>query len=102
MITPAWAPSTPASHDPAVLTTTPSSYSFVFSPRYQTFPHASCAYQSNVFSTNSVDVASGRHRRDARRAERDHGEFFLRTVPVPPAEEPEYQAPAQLQRPVRG
>jgi hypothetical protein len=31
---PALAPSTPASHDPSVLTTTPFSYSFVSSPKY--------------------------------------------------------------------
>src|SRR6266498_1134262 len=51
MTTPGWAPSTPASHDPAVLTTFPFSYSFVFSPRYHTLPHVSWAYQSKVFST---------------------------------------------------
>src|SRR6266508_89528 len=51
MTTPGWAPSTPASHDPAVLTTFPFSYSFVFSPKYHTFPQVSWAYQSKVFST---------------------------------------------------
>ena len=35
-----------------MLTSAPS-YSFVASPRYQTFPHLSCAYQSNVSSTTS-------------------------------------------------
>src|SRR5215210_6349516 len=48
---PGWAPSTPASHDPSVETTRPSSYSAVSSPRYQTFPSASCAYRSRVSST---------------------------------------------------
>jgi len=38
MMMPACAPLTPASHDPFVLTTLPFSYSFVSSPRYQTFP----------------------------------------------------------------
>src|SRR5918995_7307702 len=52
-ITPANAPSTPCSHDPPVETTSPFSYSLVVSPRYHTFPHTSCAYQSNVFSTSS-------------------------------------------------
>ena len=41
-------------------------------------------------SPHRVDVASGRDRRDARRAERDHGELLLRAVPVPPDEEPEH------------
>src|SRR6266545_445398 len=49
---PACAPSTPASHDPAVVTTSPFSYSFVSSPRYQTFPSRSWAYQSSVSSTS--------------------------------------------------
>ena len=53
MITPAWAPSTPASNEPAVLTGLPFWYSVVASPRYQTLPFASCAYQSSVTSTNS-------------------------------------------------
>ena len=53
MMTPGCAPSNPASHEPAVVTTSPSSYSLVFSPMYQTFPHRSCAYQSKVFSINS-------------------------------------------------
>ena len=35
-----------------MLTSAPS-YSFVSSPRYQTFPPVSCAYQSNVSSTIS-------------------------------------------------
>ena len=35
---PGRAPSTPASHEPSVLTTSPSSISFESSPRYQTFP----------------------------------------------------------------
>src|SRR6266508_2424599 len=51
MTTPGLAPSTPASHDPAELTTLPFSYSLVFSPRYHTFPQVSWAYQSKVFST---------------------------------------------------
>ena len=47
---PAWAPSTPCSQEPAVVVTFPFSNSFVSSPRYQMFPSASCAYQSNVSS----------------------------------------------------
>ena len=47
---PGRAPSTPASQDPSVLTTSPSSYSAVSSPRYQTLPSASWAYQSWVSS----------------------------------------------------
>ena len=53
MTTPAWAPSTPASNEPAVDTGLPSSYSVVASPRYQTLPASSCAYQSSVTSTGS-------------------------------------------------
>jgi hypothetical protein len=51
---PALAPSTPASHEPSVDTTTPSSSSFVSSPKYQTLPAASWANQSNVSSTSSL------------------------------------------------
>ena len=47
------APSTPSSNDPAVDTGLPSSYSVVRSPRYQTLPLRSCAYQSNVSSTST-------------------------------------------------
>ena len=43
MTIPALAPSTPASHEPALETGLPSSYSVVSSPRYQTLPFASCA-----------------------------------------------------------
>ena len=50
---PACAPSTPASHEPSVLTTSPFSYSFVSSPRYHRLPRESCAYQSSVSSTGS-------------------------------------------------
>ncbi len=53
MTIPARAPSRPAFHEPAVLTTRPSSYSLVFSPKYQTLPRRSCAYQSKVSSTSS-------------------------------------------------
>ena len=53
MITPAWAPSTPASNEPAVVVGLPFSYSVVFSPRYQTLPSESCAYQSSVTSTGT-------------------------------------------------
>ena len=51
MITPAWAPSTPASNEPAVETGLPFSYSVVASPKYQMFPALSWAYQSSVTST---------------------------------------------------
>ena len=53
MMIPGSAPSTPASNDPALVETFPSSNSAVSSPRYQTFPAASCAYQSNVSSMSS-------------------------------------------------
>src|SRR6187431_2528412 len=52
-ITPGCAPSTPASNDPSVDTGLPFSYSVVASPRYQTFPHRSWAYQSSVTSIGS-------------------------------------------------
>ena len=51
MMTPAYAPSTPCSHDPLVDETFPFWYSLVSSPRYHTFPALSCAYQSSVTST---------------------------------------------------
>ena len=50
---PASAPSTPASNDPARVVTSPFRYSPVCSPRYQTLPTSSCAYQSSVISTGS-------------------------------------------------
>ncbi len=53
MMTPGSAPSTPASNEPSLDTTLPFSYSAVASPRYQTFPQRSCAYQSSVTSTSS-------------------------------------------------
>src|SRR4029453_16757274 len=53
MTTPGCAPATPASHDPFVEETLPLSYSAVSSPKYQTFPNRSCAYQSNVSSARS-------------------------------------------------
>ncbi len=65
---PACAPSTPASHEPSVLTTSPFSYSLVSSPRYQRFPDASWAYQSRVSSTvwpSSRDEVVHHGRRDA-------------------------------------
>src|SRR5882762_5576999 len=54
MMIPGSAPSTPASHVPAVLVTAPLAYSAVSSPKYQTLPSASCAYQSTVFSTSAL------------------------------------------------
>ena len=53
MITPASAPSTPASNEPPRDETFPSSNSAVCSPRYQTLPSPSCAYQSKVSSITS-------------------------------------------------
>src|SRR5262245_36366499 len=50
---PGWAPSTPASHEPAWSPAGLSSYETVSSPKYQTLPARSCAYQSNVSSTSS-------------------------------------------------
>ena len=52
-------------------------------------------------SSHRVDVASGRDRRDARRAERDHGEFLLGAVPVPADEEPEHPPHPDLDGAVR-
>src|SRR5215210_6086492 len=51
MMIPACAPSTPASKEPALDVTLPFSYSAVSSPRYQTLPAPSWAYQSYVIST---------------------------------------------------
>ena len=61
MTMPGWTPSTPACQDPSVLATLPCSYSAVSSPKYHTFPCASCVYQSSVFSSrvpSCVDVSS--------------------------------------------
>ena len=45
------APLTPDCQVPAVVVTLPAAlYSAVFSPKYQTLPCLSCAYQSSVFS----------------------------------------------------
>src|SRR5215204_4660404 len=53
MTTPGCAPPTPAAHDPFVEETSPLAYSAVSSPKYQTFPNRSWAYQSNVSSARS-------------------------------------------------
>ena len=53
MMIPGWAPSTPASNEPAVVVGLPFSYSVVASPRYQMLPSESWAYQSSVTSTGS-------------------------------------------------
>src|SRR5262245_19800897 len=50
MMMPALAPFFPASHEPCVVISVPWSYVLVSSPKYQTFPCLSCAYQSNVSS----------------------------------------------------
>src|SRR6476620_10761071 len=52
MTIPGWAPSTPASHDPAWLVTTPLRHSAVDSPKYQTLSSPSCANQSSVSSVS--------------------------------------------------
>ena len=44
---------------PSVDTTLPCSYSLVSSPRYQTLPRRSCAYQSNVSSTSCALLGGG-------------------------------------------
>ena len=54
MAMPGSAPSTPPSNDPAV-STVPSLNSLVASPKYQTLPRASCAYQSVVRSSSLPD-----------------------------------------------
>src|SRR5262249_57810775 len=46
---PSW---TPASHDPDLSIFPPGRYAAVLSPRYQTLPCLSCAYQSVVFSSS--------------------------------------------------
>ncbi len=51
MMIPGCAPSTPASKEPDLVVILPFSYSAVSSPRYQTLPDASWAYQSSVTST---------------------------------------------------
>src|SRR5688572_19519426 len=56
--TPGCAPSTPASHEPSVETTSPFSYSAVSSPRYQRFPAESWAYQSRVSSTSAPSAVT--------------------------------------------
>src|SRR6266540_5462089 len=48
---PAFASLTPASHDPSLRTHLPFTKSEESSPRYQTLPCLSCAYQSKVFSS---------------------------------------------------
>ena len=53
MAIPGSAPSTPASNDPARDEIRPSSNSAVSSPRYQTLPSPSWAYQSKVSSISS-------------------------------------------------
>src|SRR5262245_38314215 len=53
MMMPGSAPSTPASQAPFLLATWPLTYSAVSSPKYQTFPSESCAYQSSVSSIRS-------------------------------------------------
>src|ERR1700716_1173338 len=58
MMTPGSAPSTPASQVPAVLDTTPLVYSLVSSPKYQTLPAVSWAYQSDVRSSSAPDTMS--------------------------------------------
>src|ERR671921_2314400 len=50
MMTPGSAPALPASHEPSVLTLPFFLYSLEFSPKYQTLPFLSWAYQSKVFS----------------------------------------------------
>ena len=89
MITPASAPSTPASNEPPRDEILPSSNSAVSSPRYQTFPSPSCAYQSKVSSIDLAvggdgvaDDAGGDAVRDLLRrvADGDHG----RPAPSPP------------------
>ena len=51
MMIPPTAPSTPASHEPSRLSTAPSSSKVaVASPKYQTLPSSSAAYQSWVRS----------------------------------------------------
>src|SRR5262245_49859369 len=50
---PGCSPSTPSSHEPSRLVTSPFLYSAVSSPKYQTLPSASCAYQSKVSSCSA-------------------------------------------------
>ena len=50
------APSTPASHEPSVLTTLPCLISLEFSPKYRMLPSLSWACQSKVSSTNYSSI----------------------------------------------
>src|SRR5688500_11896549 len=50
MTMPGFAPPTPACHEPSLLDMPPSN-AVVSSPKYQTVPSTSCAYQSYVSST---------------------------------------------------
>src|SRR5262245_31332657 len=61
--TPGSPPFTPASHEPSVPTSTPFAYCLASSPKYQTLPCLSWAYQSWVSSssppfTNTVSITS--------------------------------------------
>src|SRR5204863_1258066 len=58
MTTPGKAPSTPAFHEPYELVATPPEISWESSPKYQTFPSTSCAYQSNVSSVSDPFVGT--------------------------------------------
>src|SRR6185503_16051592 len=57
MMMPVRAPLTPPSNEPAV-STLPSLYSLVTSPKYQTLPSRSCAYQSKVSSSGSLSTVT--------------------------------------------
>src|SRR5262245_34215777 len=57
MMTPGCAPLTPLSNEP-VVSTAPSLNSLVASPKYQTLPSRSCAYQSKVSSSGSLSTVT--------------------------------------------
>src|SRR6476469_7016363 len=57
MMMPGSAPLTPASNEPAV-SAVPSLNSLVASPKYQTLPSRSCAYQSTVSSKGSLSTVT--------------------------------------------
>src|SRR5437868_2988352 len=53
MTMPGCAPFTPDLNEPSMLVISLPSSSWVFSPKYQTLPSLSCAYQSSVSSVNT-------------------------------------------------
>src|SRR3954447_18853095 len=79
MKTPAFAPSAPARQVPSRLVTLPAAFSSaVSSPKYQTLPRASCAYQSFVRSASLPRS----YRRSSTSVQRTPSMTFVRLVTV--------------------